>query len=224
MTLEYGKTVDNLTADEAKEIAQAGNVGIVLATGELTPEVKTILTTAKIRFWDNMTPEKIKKAMDDIEEKRKTYMRFNLIGNTLTRQPDDKSGIRHSFMADDIFATVDDEEIFEIESVYVSPVYRRKGIGSKLVKEVLELHNDKIICCAAALLVGDDFPEEPTSEQYDQHLETLSNFFTKLGFISINKHIGYEYREAFVYGNVKGKALIAEFDRLFEEWQKENNQ
>jgi len=127
-------------------------------------------------------------------------MKLELKGRTLKRQ-DPESSNRISFMADDIFGLVDVDKIFLIESIYISPAYRRRGIASALLQEVIKKHKSKIICCSA--------PISSTGIKY---------FLTERGFVSINDYVEYEGKDSFVYHSEASEELL---EKLHERMKKQ---
>ena len=121
------------------------------------------------------------------------------------------------FMIQDIFGLMPEEtEIFEIQSIYVSPEFRGQGLASTLIKQSVDLHKDKIVCCAAGAST-EEYSVEPSRDQYAEILEGMYRFWTKQGFVSINNFVRYETKEAFVYPNEKGLALLREIERVLNE-------
>ena len=133
-------------------------------------------------------------------------------------QPADES-IRKSFMADDIFGYMDtsDPELLEIDFVYITPEYRRKGIGSLLINEVIELHPDMLICCACGSFLSARARESIDGEDFETVMNTQREFFTSLGFTDINDIVEYEKIIPMIYnGNKIGADIIAKMRQIQE--------
>ena len=105
-------------------------------------------------------------------------------------------------------------EIVTIEGLFVQPSERRKGLGSDLIKRVIEAHKDSLILLKAGALL-DEFPEEPTDEQYNKLFNELKCFYEdSLGFVDANKYIGcYEYSVTYVYPNEISKEVLDFFEK-----------
>lgn len=92
-------------------------------------------------------------------------------------------------------------EILYISEIFIEKHNRNKGYGSEILQKLIKENEDKLIIVSSCLLKR-EFKTQPTNETYDLILNKLNKFFTKNGFINVNKRFGqYEYREAFIYNN-----------------------
>lgn len=123
---------------------------------------------------------------------------------------DNKTGLNPSFMVGDAFWVLKEmgieANILEIDNVYVKPDDRRNGIGSDLVNKEMNGYKDHLILAASAA-TKQEFPEEPSPETIQNHIDDLHSFWTKLQFEDINTLlVNYESKRAYVFvGNEIGK-------------------
>ena len=85
---------------------------------------------------------------------------------------------------------------------------RNMGLSTKWLKEFCDSYDDKIILTFSGVSV-DEYPTEPTEDEYRDILNRLNKFYTKVGFVSVNDYIGgYEYKESFIYKNTASEELL----------------
>ena len=131
------------------------------------------------------------------------------------------SGEGNSFLACDMSSIFPYAPQVEINSVYVNPENRGKGIGRKLVEEIINMNKDAIILASAAALKI-EYPEEPSDDRMCEIVESIRPFYEKMGFVDINILNIYETKIPFLYtGNPIGKyAQHMIFDSIAEKTNK----
>jgi len=130
-----------------------------------------------------------------------------------------KTNSEESFVCDDINGLMPDlKEFLSIDSIIVDEDCRNKGIGSKVLIEICESNNDRLIILVSEPLVF-KYPGEPIDEEYTEILNRLDRFIIKNNFITINDYVGYEYKKAYVYNNELGRKIRKKIDEVQEEMQ-----
>lgn len=101
----------------------------------------------------------------------------------------------------DIEFLINGADFVFVHTLFINKEDRNKGLGSAALKEFCDHMTslNKIIILRSSLL-KDEYPEEPTEEQYTEVLERLNKFFINRGFSNINKYTKtYEFSELYVY-------------------------
>lgn len=103
-------------------------------------------------------------------------------------------------------------DIKYISKIIVPKEKRNNGIGTKSLLELCKsMGEDKFILITAGALM-DEYPKEPTTEEYNLILNRLDKFFKNIGFIDVNDRIGcYECKCSYLFGNKAGLELIKSF-------------
>lgn len=117
---------------------------------------------------------------------------------------------RLSFQVADIVTDSNHGQIIEINKIFVDRSVRKQGFGSKALKTVCE-GKDNVIIIAALGALEDEYPEEPTDEQYDALFEGLNIFYTKNNFIDVTELYGtYDgsTKKTYLYMNPAGTAAV----------------
>ena len=115
-----------------------------------------------------------------------------------------------SFQASDLLSESRNGKLIEINNIRVEPEYRDNGFGSEILKSFCSNKEDTIIIAGAGAMQT-DFPEEPTSEQYDDLFKHLNSFYTKNNFQDVTELFGtYDgtTKKTFLYLNDAGKNVI----------------
>ena len=140
---------------------------------------------------------------------------------TASRRNSPKYGEGDSFISQDLISIFPHLPQVEIHSVYVNPEERNKGIGSKLIKELIDMNDDAMIIASAAALKL-EYPEEPSDERIAEIVESIRPFYEKNGFIDINALNIYESKIPFLYteNNIGKYAKHIIFDSINEKTNK----
>ena len=97
--------------------------------------------------------------------------------------------------------------VIEILDIYVQPKFRHSGAGSKLLRGVINIHDDKVIM----LLAGASMTEYPelNEEKIPKILENLIPFYECNKFVNVNNIFGsYSMMVPMMYtGNRQGEEI-----------------
>lgn len=100
-------------------------------------------------------------------------------------------------------------DILEIESVYVSKYRRRQGSGKDMIYDIIREYPDNIIICQAAP-IADEYPEALSDRPLELLLSRLRVFYTSIGFKDINEYIGgYAEGCTYIFMNEPGIKLYS---------------
>ena len=97
-----------------------------------------------------------------------------------------------------------------IDDIYTEYASRRQGHALNAINEFVKRVDSKTPIIAIAAAMTFDFPTKPTEEQTFDEVEHKSEFLKILGFIGINKIIGYEFKNPFIYPTDIAKPVINE--------------
>lgn len=107
----------------------------------------------------------------------------------------------NGFMMGDFKASHPDINSIEILDLYVHPEFRNKGIGSALLKAVID-NNENFAILSAIGASKKEYPIEPSHDEKMKIIEDLSKFYEKNGFVDVNDLYGnYENKRAYIYLN-----------------------
>lgn len=217
------KPEGRVTMEELKDLAR------ILCNPSLTH--KTAMTTTNGFIYDNFRnlkledlPDLIQVSMDDDDNDGNRQIIttiFNdcskVLENIGKRERDtEDDGCVESFVMNDLVGFMADENInmperiCEIRSCYVIPDERRQGKGSQAIKDTIEKFGmDQLYCITNYVYSADHpHPERVEDEIRKKVMEENDTFLKANNFININKWVGYEYKEAYLYiGNEIGKII-----------------
>lgn len=116
---------------------------------------------------------------------------------------------RDSFMISDFTSMFPGVPFIEIVEIYVKKTDRHKGIGSKLIKKVVDDYKNYVILTTPGVSKM-EYPIEPSYDSKIDIIESLSYFYNKNGFVDVNDYIGqYEFKRSYIYGESDiGKKVI----------------
>jgi GNAT superfamily N-acetyltransferase len=122
--------------------------------------------------------------------------------------------LRYSFLIDDL-RSYTSKQIVNLSTIFVPKEIRNKGIGSKMIQDIIAPYKDNsIICCSAVALIT-EYPENPSEEEFAEILVNVGNFLEKNGFWRCNEFLGtYDGTTsvAYVYDNQMWKDLKKEIE------------
>lgn len=106
------------------------------------------------------------------------------------------------FMMRDFEGLFPDMDYVVLLDIFVEPDHRGKGIGTSLIKDMLESTGDKPVIVAVGASMK-EYPEEPSDDDKIRITEELSGgCYSTWGFESINDYVGnYEFKCAMIYAN-----------------------
>lgn len=124
--------------------------------------------------------------------------------------------LHKDFLIDDVIGILQNinykDKFIVIFYLRVLPENRQNGIGSELIDLVLERFPDKLVFIRSCLL-KDEFPTEPTDEQYDSTLSKNDLWLTKRKFKNINDLCRFEFSIPYIYQNEISKIFIDEINK-----------
>ena len=112
-----------------------------------------------------------------------------------------------NFMIDDIIGLLGDEGVKTVKNIinilWIRTINsnRNKGYATNLMQKFLDIYKDskdKIIVLRAAAMT-EDYPEEPTNDEYAKYFEHMQKFIVPFGFHSIQTLCGLEFSEPYLY-------------------------
>lgn len=110
--------------------------------------------------------------------------------------------------------------LIAILMIHVPSEHRRKGIGSALLKSLIDSNKDRIICALAAPTIF-DYPVEPSSAEYDAFLSEIPYFYSPNKFKPFNMLCNYEFSIPYLYtGNTIGTQLYSDIEEYVKDWEK----
>lgn len=133
-------------------------------------------------------------------------------GSYITIQVD--KDIESSFMMEDFRAMFPNMKAVEILDIYVRPTERNNGVGSNLIKTIVDEYNDHAILvgCGASMK---EYPEEPSDSEKVDIAHKTAEFYKKNGFEDVNDQIAdYEFKIAMLYtGNDIGRQVYEQLTK-----------
>ena len=117
----------------------------------------------------------------------------------------------------DLCHVLKDSALFIKDFIYVTSFlvgedYRNQGLGEVYLRDFCTKFNDKVILLVSGAHT-DEYPIEPTEEEYKNILNRLNKFYTRVGFANVSSEIGnYTYRCTHVYRNEPGLKLLSYLD------------
>ena len=128
-----------------------------------------------------------------------------------------------SFLAQDVLDLIEPHmSVVEITHIHVDPELRRLGVASDLIKKLQVRYAADVIVVAAGA-TGEEYPEEPSAEQYEELFFKLDKLYTSLGFVNINTFVGYEGKVAYVWDNGRADRVLAK-EKKAVDWQQKRRQ
>ena len=145
------------------------------------------------------TEKQISQSSYEINDGNGTYLRYTLEGT--------------SFMDDDFREVFPDIKFVTLTDIYVNKDYRRRGLGSLLIRYFTDKFQDYAILTAAGASCA-EYEDEPSDIEKYIIVEKLKPFYIKNNFIDINLYIAeYETKCAYMYLNKIGEEC---FNKLVE--------
>lgn len=140
---------------------------------------------------------------------------------------DDETIVHESFMIHDILGILSAMGRNDSTLIFIQNYYGTQEEKANSIKEVLSLFDNKedVAILSWAYVSTDEFPEDKYYDQnnicqkmdgirhnkkpipFDEVIERESKLLEGLDFININKFIGYEYSEAYLYNNSLGREI-----------------
>lgn len=138
-------------------------------------------------------------------------------------QNKNNSEINRSFMRHDFIGLLPKVPFVEITDIFVNPKDRYKGIGSDLIKGIVEECSDKAILVAVGASTK-EYPEEPSDDDKIKITNEVVKFYEKNGFVDVNELIaGYEFKRAMIYiGNEFGKKIYSDLKSEYKKYDERN--
>ena len=135
-----------------------------------------------------------------------------------------------NFMIDDVVGLLGDDGVKVVKTI-VNILYirtkenlRNQLSATNLMREFLkefESSDDTIVLFRAAA-TKDDYPEEPTNEQYQEFFNHMMKFLVPFGFHSIQALCGLEFSEPYIYVSPISRAAKVTWNKFVEYWYEEH--
>jgi len=193
---DYYKSIDEVQlSNSLKEDIQSGK-SVQLEFGVDKSEIlKDVLEND---VWNNN-----EQSIKIIEENNSKVM------NTLGILKRYKITVNHGFANVDVELNEKNEKILYLSEIHVEKGYRKKGIGNKMLNEIIKMANKKNL--NVEVMVSDIDPEysqfglksKDIIKIQDKRLNNIINFYKKFGFVFKNKIDKYSRKPFMVYYPIK---------------------
>lgn len=104
------------------------------------------------------------------------------------------------------YADIEEADIIIIDSLYVKPELRSKGLAKEMLNFITHYHEGLIFTQCVAL--QKEYPECPDEDQIQEIIAGAMSYFIMNGFTSTNDYSCFENREAMIYVNDTAKPII----------------
>lgn len=146
-----------------------------------------------------------------------TTIVYFIDGCTKKKNPD-------MFCVEDVLSDLPNyKEACVITDIYTEFASRNQGYAKAAVKRFIELVSPTMPVLAKSMVLFVECPVEPTEEMCDEIITKKNEFLEKVGFTNINKYVGYEDQEVFLYVNEKTQPYIDACEAREKEFKKEKN-
>lgn len=105
------------------------------------------------------------------------------------------------------YADIKEADIIMIDSIYVEPELRSKGLAKEMLKYLANAFKDSLIFTQCVALQK-EYPDCPTDDQIQEIVADSMSYFIMNGFTSINDYSCFETREAMIYVNDAAEPII----------------
>jgi GNAT superfamily N-acetyltransferase len=107
-----------------------------------------------------------------------------------------------------------------VTSIFVPKDNRSQGIGSRLIQDLCERYSHAVIVLEAGALMEEmgtmTFKDEEDEIEFAVRTrDRLVSFYTRLGFVDCNDHVGCsQYKPSMIYPNTNGIQLVNHFKSI----------
>ena len=136
-----------------------------------------------------------------------------------------------NFMIDDVVGLLGDDGVKVVKTI-INILYirtkeslRNQMSGTNLIREFLkefENSDDTIVLFRASATV-DDYPTEPTDEQYQEFFNHTMKFLMPFGFHSIQDLCGLEFSEPYLYTSSISCASKVAWNKFVDYWYEKHS-
>jgi len=131
-----------------------------------------------------------------------------------------------NFMIDDVVGLLGDDGVKTVKTI-INILYirtkeslRNQMSGTILMREFLREYekSDDTIILFRASVTKDDYPTEPTHEQYVEFFNSVMKFLVPFGFHSIQPLCGLEFSEPYLYTSPVSGAAKLTWNKFVDYW------